>query len=275
MTTISEALTAKGYTPAAQVPAVFGRARTIDGIVIHHWGALGQRHQDVVDFFVNGPGTTSAHFVVSAGRIDCLVSPLDAAWHSGSALGNATTIGIECHPEATDADYATVAELVNFLRGTYGTLPLSPHRQWNQTACPGVWDLPRIDRIAAGSAAIAPQSTTITQEDPMPTLDEIFNYPIQRAGGQTGVTSLRAFVAYWDANNANTRKMVQDINPYVHSLVSAAVTQILGKTVTVDPATVQAAVASAVASVPAPGVDPAAIAKAVNDDAAARRQNWK
>jgi hypothetical protein len=159
MTTINESLTAKGYTPAAQVPAVFGRARTIDGIVIHHWGALGQRHADVVDFFVNGPGTTSAHFVVSAGRIDCLVSPLDAAWHSGSALGNATTIGIECHPEATDADYATVAELVNFLRATYGPLPLSPHRQWNQTACPGVWDLPRIDRLAAGSAAIAPQST--------------------------------------------------------------------------------------------------------------------
>lgn len=233
MTTINEGLTAKGYTPAAQVPAVFGRARTIDGIVIHHWGALGQRHQDVVDFFVNGPGTTSAHFVVSAGRIDCLVSPLDAAWHSGSALGNATTIGIECHPEATDADYATVAELVNFLRGTYGTLPLSPHRQWNQTACPGVWDLPRIDRIAAGSAAIAPQSTTITQEDPMPTLDEIFNYPITRAGaGQSGVTSLRAFIAYWDANNANTRNMINAVPPAVlnqtFKLADGTVTNLAG-----------------------------------------------
>ena len=163
MTTINESQTAKGYTPAALVPATFGRKRTIDGIVIHHWGVLGQRHDDVVKFFVSGPGTTSAHFVVSAGRIDCLVSPADAAWHSGNAVGNATTIGIECHPEATDADYATVAELVSFLRSQYGHLPLSPHRQWNQTACPGVWDLPRIDRLA-GSAAIAPQGTT-TKED--------------------------------------------------------------------------------------------------------------
>jgi len=163
MTTINESQTAKGYTPAALVPAAFGRKRTLDGIVIHHWGVTGQRHDDVVKFFVSGPGTTSAHFVVSAGRIDCLVSPLDAAWHSGNALGNATTIGIECHPEATDADYATVAELVRFLRDEYGTLPLSPHRQWNATACPGIWDLPRIDRLANGSAAIAPQSAVKSQ----------------------------------------------------------------------------------------------------------------
>jgi hypothetical protein len=158
MTTINETLTAKGYTPAASVPQVFGRARTIDGIVIHHWGALGQTHDGVVNFFVNGPGETSAHFVVSAGRIHCLVSPLDAAWHSGNAVGNATTIGIECRPEATDEDYATVAELVAYLRSEYGPLPLSPHRQWQSTACPGVWDLARIDGLA-GSAAVAPQST--------------------------------------------------------------------------------------------------------------------
>ena len=170
MTTINESQTAKGYTPAALVPAAFGRARTIDGIVIHHWGVYGQRHDDVVKFFVSGPGATSAHFVVSAGRIDCLVSPQDAAWHSGNAVGNATTIGIECHPEATDADYATVAELVSFLRSQYGPLPLSPHRQWNATACPGIWDLTRIDRLA-GSAAINPQSTTTQEEATMAKLD--------------------------------------------------------------------------------------------------------
>lgn len=274
MTTINESFTAKGYTPAAQVRSVFGQPRTIEGIVIHHWGALGQTHDGVVDFFCKtGPGETSAHFVVSAGRINCIVSPLDAAWHCPGK--NATHIGIECHPEATDADYATVAELVNFLRSTYGPLPLSMHRDWYNTACPGIWDLPRIDRIAAGSAAVGPQSTPTTQEADMPTLDEIFNYPIPRAGGQSGNTSLRSFIAWWDANNANTRNMINGINPYVHSLVTAAVTQIVGKTVTVDPAVVQAAVTKAVASVPAPGVDPAAIAKAVNDDAAARRQNWK
>ena len=149
MTAINEALTAKGYTRAADVPAVFGRRRTLDGIVIHHWGVTGQTHDGVVNFFVNGPGTTSAHFVVSEGRIHCLVSPLDAAWHSGNAVGNATTIGIECRPEATAGDYATVAELVRFLRDQYGPLPLTPHRQWQATACPGVWDLNRLEALAA------------------------------------------------------------------------------------------------------------------------------
>ena len=165
MTTINDSYTAKGFTPAALVPTWFGARRTIDEIVIHHWGLTGQTHQGVVDFFCkNGPGTTSAHFVVSAGRIDCIVSPEDAAWHCPGK--NATTIGIECRPEATDEDYATVAELVRHLRGQYGPLPLSRHRDWYPTACPGVWDINRVDRLASGSAAIAPQATTITtQED--------------------------------------------------------------------------------------------------------------
>jgi hypothetical protein len=211
------------------VPAAFGRKRTIDGIVIHHWGVFGQKHDDVVKFFVGGPGTTSAHFVVSAGRIDCLVSPLDAAWHSGNAVGNATTIGIECHPEATDEDYATVAELVNFLRSQYGPLPLTPHRQWNATACPGIWDLPRIDRLA-GSAAIAPQGTTTeglfmslskaeeqevlkaarainrylnapTGDIPAKVVKALLEAPITRKGGsRSGDTTLGNTIAYLDSN---------------------------------------------------------------------------
>lgn len=229
MTTINESQTAKGYTPAAQVRAAFGRPRTLDGIVIHHWGVRGQKHDDVVKFFVSGPGTTSAHFVVSAGRIDCLVSPLDAAWHSGNAVGNATTIGIECRPEATDGDYATVAELVSFLRSEYGPLPLSPHRQWNATACPGVWDLPRIDRLA-GSAAIAPQGTTTNrmfqhmkpEEEaevlkaarainryldapigslPGKVVKALLEAPITRKGGtRSGDTTLGNTIAYLDSN---------------------------------------------------------------------------
>lgn len=167
MTTINESHTAKGYTPAAYVKSVFGQARTIESITIHHWGVFGQRHDDVVRFFESGPGTTSAHFVVSAGRIDCLVSPQDAAWHSGTAKGNATSIGIECHPEATPEDYETVAELIRFLRDQHGNLPLIPHRQWSSTACPGIWDLKKLDTMAkAGSAAIHPESSTVKPSTP-------------------------------------------------------------------------------------------------------------
>lgn len=165
MTSINETLTAKGYTPAAQVPAVFGRARTLDGIVIHHWGAPGQTHEGVVNFFVNGPGTTSAHFVASAGKIHCLVSPLDAAWHSGNPVGNATTIGIECRPEASAADYVTVAELIRWLRDTYGgDLPLSAHREWQATACPGIWDLNKLDQLAGKSGYVTTKGNTVADD---------------------------------------------------------------------------------------------------------------
>ncbi|MGY2747195.1 peptidoglycan recognition protein family protein [Arthrobacter sp. UYCu723] len=160
---IDESRTAKGFTPAASVRQVFGQERVIKSITIHWWGALGQTHDGVNSFFVNGPGTTSAHFVASDGRVTCLVNPADAAWHSGNAEGNATSIGIECRPEATDGDYNTVAELVAYLRSEYGAdLPLIPHRDWHNTACPGVWDLDRIDSLARGG--INPQGT-ITQED--------------------------------------------------------------------------------------------------------------
>jgi hypothetical protein len=183
MTVIDESLTARGFTPAASVPLVFGFQRLILGITIHHWGAFGQTHDGVNSFFVNGPGATSAHFVASGfprPRINCLVSPEDAAWHCGNARGNATTIGIECRPEATEADYRVVAELIRWIRDNYGlNLPLFPHRYWSSTACPGQWDLAKLDRMAealksTGSVApkptpkttpIVPKAPGVTKED--------------------------------------------------------------------------------------------------------------
>lgn len=163
---IDESLTAKGFTPYAQVPQVYLQPRVIKSITIHHWGAPGQTHDGVVNFFVNGPGLTSAHFVCSAGRTHCLVSPKDAAWHAGNPVGNATSIGIECRPEASDADYAEVSSLVAWLRSQYGqSLPLIPHRDWQATACPGKWDLARIDALAKG---LAPASTTPKPSAPKP-----------------------------------------------------------------------------------------------------------
>lgn len=156
--TIDESLSDGEYTAAGDVAGVFGTPRRYESITIHHWGVFGQTHNDVVDFFVNRNRNTSAHFVVSDGRINCLVSPANAAWAAGNAYGNATSIHIECHPEATSGDYATVAWLVSFLRANYGAnLPLRPHNSWSATACPGIWDLSRVDREArAVGTAIKP-----------------------------------------------------------------------------------------------------------------------
>lgn len=158
---IDESKTAKGFTAQADVPAVYGGPRTLESITIHHWGELGQTHDGVVNFFVNGPGTTSAHFVASGGRVHCLVNPWDAAWHAGNATGNRTSIGIELRPEATAGDYRTAASLIRYLRQAYKVdFPLIPHRDWQATACPGVWDLQKLDQIAR-------QETPTEEEDDM------------------------------------------------------------------------------------------------------------
>ena len=140
---IDESRTAVKYTPGRQ-------GRKIVDLVIHHWGLDGQTHDGVVDWFCNPAkgAQTSAHFVVSAGRVHCIVSPADTAWHAGYWDENLQSIGIECRPEATAADYATVAELVRWLRTRYGNLPLRPHKQFYSTDCPGRWDLSRLDRLA-------------------------------------------------------------------------------------------------------------------------------
>jgi hypothetical protein len=49
-----------------------------------------------------------------------------------------------------------VGELVAELRATYGAnLPLVPHKQFGQTACPGNYDLNRINQVASTKVARA------------------------------------------------------------------------------------------------------------------------
>ncbi len=147
-----------------------GGAR-ISSITIHHWGSRGQKFQNVVNYLCRPGGNTSAHYVVEDGRVACIVAPGRRAWHTGTNVGNDTSIGIECRPEATDGDYATVAELVRNLRAAYGDLPLKRHSDWKNTACPGVWDLARIDRLARSAPtptpAPAPAPGPDVQEDDM------------------------------------------------------------------------------------------------------------
>jgi N-acetylmuramoyl-L-alanine amidase len=100
--------------------------------------------------------------VAQDGLVSCIVSPDDAAWHAGNAVGNATTVGIECRPEATEGDYKTVSELISFIRGIYGDIPLYPHSHWHATACPGKWDLAKLDRMARAVPAVSPQAATAT-----------------------------------------------------------------------------------------------------------------
>lgn len=116
-------------------------------IVIHHWGVDGQSHQGVVDYLCRPGGDTSAHYVVSAGRVTQLVHDYDRAWHAGPS-GNPRGIGVECRPEMSAADFETVAGLVAAIRDEWGPLPLRGHREFMATACPGRWQA-QLGRLSA------------------------------------------------------------------------------------------------------------------------------
>lgn len=87
----------------------------------------------------------------------CIVSPDDASWHSGHPLGNAQTIGIECRPEMTPGDLATLASLLRYLETIYGSLLIYKHYEWQNTACPGRY-ADKIDELvnAINNVQVAP-----------------------------------------------------------------------------------------------------------------------
>ena len=143
---------ARAYTYITKFTSPNQNARNsrIKSITIHHWGSRGQKFDNVVHWLCQKRAGTSAHYVVEAGKVACIVDPDRRAWHAGNSRGNHESIGIECRPEATDGDYATVAALIADLRAVYGNIPLKRHRDWTATACPGVWDIQKLDRLARG-----------------------------------------------------------------------------------------------------------------------------
>ncbi|SFE14051.1 N-acetylmuramoyl-L-alanine amidase [Peptostreptococcaceae bacterium pGA-8] len=119
-------------------------------IIIHHWGADGASFWGVVNWLCRKGGGSSAHLVVEAGRVACLVDYANAAWHAGDGSVNMHSIGIECRPEMSDGDMQTVAEVIADIWKTYGRLPLRGHKDVQPTACPGRWyaQLKKLEKMA-------------------------------------------------------------------------------------------------------------------------------
>lgn len=135
-------------------------AGTPDKIVIHHWGADGQSHQGVVDYLCRANGNSSAHYVASAGRVTQLVHDYDRAWHAGPS-GNPRGIGIECRPEMSAGDVATVKSLIAAIRAEWGNLPIHGHRDYMQTTCPGRW-YAILGQLGGGAAPASKPATPST-----------------------------------------------------------------------------------------------------------------
>jgi len=236
--TLQEQYTSKNQVPGSAADSVWHRgARKVSSITIHHWGLKGQQFDTVRDFLCTNNTPTSAHYVVQDGLVACIVSPDDCAFHAGNAEGNSHSIGIECRPEATDGDYATVAELIRDLRRIYGDIPLYPHNHWYNTACPGDYDLGRLDSLARGSNITA-QSTTITEEEDMPITDQdaakiasaVVSYNINQEGGTPGQINLGAALAWYNANN---KAVIDGINGQIVA-TGSELTDALKKTAPAD-----------------------------------------
>lgn len=133
-------------------------------IVVHHWGVDGQSHQGVVNYLCN-PGNhgASAHYVVSSGRVTQLVSDWDRAWHAGPS-GNPRGIGIECRPEMSSGDVATLQKLISAIRAQHGDLPVKGHRDFMSTACPGRY-YGILSALNAGTAAGGTGSDSSVSDD--------------------------------------------------------------------------------------------------------------
>lgn len=137
------------------------RGADITEIIIHHWGAPGQHHQNVVNYLcsTDREDRTSAHYVVSANRTTQIAHDYDMAWHCRHH--NRNSIGIECRPECAPDDFLAVARLIAAIRAEWGWLPLKGHQDYNATACPGLWE-PRLTELSDAADAInAGQTPTI------------------------------------------------------------------------------------------------------------------
>lgn len=205
------------FTPAAQARAVFGYDRVIEGITLHWWGDPNQNPQfeSVANYLSRQGGNSSAHYVATGtGRkVACIVSPLDVAWHSGSAWGNARTIGIELDPRARAEDVDVAAELVADIRSAFGDVPIYWHSLFQATACPGAYRdqglLDKIDELSYKKVShadwgavtdlqpktpiVAPPPATTPTTTPSKTLYKVFKDGKQIGAYSTESNAYRAY----------------------------------------------------------------------------------
>lgn len=202
------------YTPASQALAVFGYNRIIEGITIHWWGDpnLNPSYPGIVNYMIRVSGNTSAHFVATGtGRqVACVISPLDVAWATGSAYGNAKTISIECDPRMRDEDYDVVAELIADIRSAYGDVPLYSHNMWSSTTCPGGYDIVRLDNMSYQKQSnadwgqvtnkVAPQPTPPSVPAPTAPIETLL-YKVSKSGKQIGAFAKDTNAWSWYTEN--------------------------------------------------------------------------
>lgn len=202
--------------------ARYGHGSKILGVTIHHWGSDGQKHDNVVRWLRGRNGgvnnrNSSAHYVVSAGRVTQLAADSVATWHSGNNKGNGTTIGIECRPEMSAGDWATLVELCADLEEKHGSLRYWKHKDWKNTDCPGRYSNKLGDLVKAVNAERKRRkggkgSTSSAAPKPGSTSSAAPPFPLPR-GHWYGVESKdpRNHSGYWQRDRAGIKQWQQQM----------------------------------------------------------------
>ena len=132
------------------------------GIMLHHWGVDGQSHDNVVAYLrrYRPANPTSAHEVISSGRVTQIVPLLKRAWHARS--GNNDWIGLENRPEMSDGDWQTLVErCADIERETGRSMRYGKHNDVVNTACPGRYASRIGDLVNAVNAELANAGTPV------------------------------------------------------------------------------------------------------------------
>src|SRR5690625_5277862 len=146
-------------------------------ICINYWRALGKKQDDVARYLASHrpANPTSAHDVISAGRVTELVPWNKRAWHGRSA--NDLWIGLECRPEMSAADWQTLVERCADIERHYAkSMKYARHSDFVNPACPGKYRS-MIDQLIqdvnkelgkSSSASPRPSKPVTTKPKPKP-----------------------------------------------------------------------------------------------------------
>lgn len=130
----------KWTSPNRSSRASFGHNGKPNSIVLHWWNSPDKAgtFEGTISWLCKPEAQVSAHYVISGKNIACIVSPDEAAWHSGTAKYNGCSIGIEIDPRLPAGTMESVYQLCYELEVTYGSMLFYGHKDVNPgTACPG------------------------------------------------------------------------------------------------------------------------------------------
>ena len=161
-------------------------------ITFHWWGEPeGQTHDGTVDYLLKDRGSngTSAHYVVSEGRVSRCVPEEWTAWANGKRDVNRSDISVECDPNNVVGTLPTAAALLADIWTRYPDAEVHVHSDWVPTECNGDYRdlMPELIAMAKGQTVELPTTPESAPAAALPTgkallmqLIEADDYPLLR-----------------------------------------------------------------------------------------------